>query len=61
MTTEPQYETQQYEETQPVTLCACGHPVADHDSVAARYCRATASGSLRRDCVCAVASGPMPR
>jgi hypothetical protein len=59
MTTEPQTEPQH--ETPSVTLCACGHPVEDHDAVAARYCRATASGSLRRDCVCAVASGPMPR
>jgi hypothetical protein len=43
------------------TLCACGHSADEHDAVAARYCRATASGSLRRDCVCVVASGPMPR
>jgi hypothetical protein len=42
-------------------LCACGHRMAEHDSVAARYCRATASGDLHRDCVCTVASGPMPR
>jgi hypothetical protein len=48
-------------ETPPVTLCACRHPVDDHDSVATRYCQATASGSLARGCVCAVASGPMPR
>ena len=48
-------------ETPLTTLCACGHPVADHDSVALRYCRATASGSLHRGCICDVASGPMPR
>ncbi|MGH3377243.1 MAG: RGCVC family protein [Actinoallomurus sp.] len=48
-------------ETPLVTLCACGHPVADHDPVAARYCRATAAGSLLRGCVCDVESGPMPR
>ncbi|WP_425551126.1 RGCVC family protein [Actinoallomurus vinaceus] len=39
-------------ETPPVTLCACGHPVDEHDYVASRYCRATSSGALNRDCVC---------
>jgi hypothetical protein len=33
--------------------CACGHPRAEHDAVAARYCAATISGSLARGCVCA--------
>jgi hypothetical protein len=41
------------------TVCACGHPMDEHDSVAARFCRATASSDLHRDCVCAVASGPL--
>jgi hypothetical protein len=48
-------------ETPLITLCACGHSMAEHDSVAARFCRATASGDLHRKCVCTVASGPMPR
>jgi hypothetical protein len=48
-------------ETPPAMLCACGHSMAEHDLVASRYCRATASGGLHRDCVCTVASGPMPR
>ncbi|WP_425550972.1 RGCVC family protein [Actinoallomurus oryzae] len=48
-------------ETPLPTLCACGHPVDEHDAVAARYCRATASGSLHRDCICVVTSGPLPR
>lgn len=48
-------------ETPLTTLCACGHSMAEHDSVAARYCSATASGDLHRDCVCTVVSGPMFR
>jgi hypothetical protein len=47
-------------ETPLTTLCACGHPIAEHDSVASRYCKATASAAMRRGCVCAVESGPLP-
>ncbi len=35
-----------------VIACLCGHPPADHDPIAARYCRATAAGSLVRSCIC---------
>jgi hypothetical protein len=55
--------------TQPVALpqvaantCACGHEAARHDPTALRYCRATASNELRRDCICNVAQAlPMSR
>jgi hypothetical protein len=33
-------------------MCVCGHPQAQHDAVAARYCGATIAGSLTRRCVC---------
>jgi hypothetical protein len=55
MTLESRYETPL------TTLCACGHPMEEHDPVAARYCRATASGDLERGCICVVTSGPPPR
>src|SRR3954464_12095782 len=32
--------------------CECGHPIADHDAIAARYCRATATGALPPACMC---------
>jgi hypothetical protein len=32
--------------------CECGHPRAQHDVIAARYCVATTAGSLDRGCVC---------
>jgi hypothetical protein len=35
------------------THCACGHPFTQHDSIASRYCAATASGGLQRGCICA--------
>jgi hypothetical protein len=42
--------------------CACGHEAARHDPTALRYCRATASSELRRDCICRVADAqPMSR
>jgi hypothetical protein len=32
---------------------ACPHPLADHDPIGARFCRATAaSGATDRGCVC---------
>lgn len=34
-------------------LCVCGHPIEQHDTIAARYCAATISGDLVRGCVCA--------
>ena len=37
--------------------CACGHPHADHDAIAARYCAATIAGSLARGCVCRLVHG----
>jgi hypothetical protein len=46
----------------PVVTCACGHEAARHDLTASRYCRATASSELRRDCICNVAQAqPMSR
>jgi hypothetical protein len=48
-------------ETALTTLCACGHPMEEHDPIAARYCRATTSGDLQRGCICVVTSGPPPR
>jgi hypothetical protein len=37
--------------------CAvCPHPMADHDRISARYCVATASGSIERGCVCSAAT-----
>lgn len=41
-------------------VCACGHPQADHDATASRYCAATISGSLARGCVCAARSTASP-
>jgi hypothetical protein len=38
--------------------CQCGHTAAEHDSLAARYCQATVTGHLTRDCMCAVAALP---
>jgi hypothetical protein len=31
---------------------ACPHPLADHDPIGARFCRATVAGAYRRGCVC---------
>lgn len=37
----------------PADACpACPHPVADHDPIGLRFCRATAAGSVSRGCVC---------
>jgi hypothetical protein len=48
--------------SQPVLACACGHDVARHDPTALRYCRATVSSELQRDCICNVAAKqPMSR
>ncbi len=33
-------------------LCPCGHDSAEHDALAARYCRATVLGALDRGCMC---------
>jgi len=33
-------------------VCGCGHPVADHDVIAVRFCDATLAGVLARGCVC---------
>lgn len=32
--------------------CPCGHPRANHDAIATRYCEATTAGALPRDCIC---------
>jgi hypothetical protein len=46
----------------PVVACACGHDIARHDRTALRYCQATASNNLLRDCICHVADAlPMSR
>jgi len=31
---------------------ACPHPLAEHDPIGARFCRATVAGAFRRGCVC---------
>jgi hypothetical protein len=31
----------------------CQHPLRAHDAIASRFCRATTSQSLTRNCVCA--------
>jgi hypothetical protein len=31
---------------------ACPHPLALHDPIGARFCRATAAAALSRGCVC---------
>jgi hypothetical protein len=31
---------------------ACAHPLAQHDTIGARFCQATLAGSLSRGCVC---------
>jgi hypothetical protein len=36
--------------------CPCGHTAEEHDSLASRYCLATAEGSLDRGCMCAPVS-----
>jgi hypothetical protein len=40
-----------------VQRCTCGHAELEHDAVARRYCAATSSAELTRDCICRVASG----
>ena len=45
-------------EERPAATCACGHPQAQHDRIAARYCLATAAGGLARGCVCADSTAP---
>ena len=40
--------------------CKCGHPIADHDAIATRYCRATATGALSRGCMCRPVAVPGP-
>jgi hypothetical protein len=42
----------------PATTCACGHPQAQHDRIATRYCLATAASRLTRGCVCADTAAP---
>ena len=34
-------------------VCACGHPLLDHDPIATRFCAATISNGLPRGCICA--------
>jgi hypothetical protein len=34
----------------------CPHPMAAHDRISARYCVATAEGSIERGCVCSAAT-----
>ena len=37
----------------PQDACAvCPHPMSAHDRIGVRYCSATASGGLERECVC---------
>lgn len=34
---------------------SCPHPLADHDPIGLRFCRATAAGNSDRGCVCRTA------
>ncbi|MCU1606372.1 MAG: hypothetical protein JWP46_2837 [Modestobacter sp.] len=34
------------------TCPACPHPLADHDPIGLRFCRATTAGAVNRGCVC---------
>jgi hypothetical protein len=34
------------------TCPVCPHPLADHDPIGLRFCRATAAGAVTRGCVC---------
>jgi hypothetical protein len=38
--------------TSPAKQCACGHPIATHDVISARFCAATAAHNLSRACIC---------
>jgi len=33
---------------------ACPHPMAAHDLIGARFCRATTAGTVERGCVCRI-------
>lgn len=36
-----------------LTACdVCEHPIAEHDSISLRYCKATLSSALSRNCIC---------
>jgi hypothetical protein len=35
----------------------CAHGLADHDRVGLRYCEATQTGALSRNCICKSATG----
>ena len=36
-----------------LTACdVCEHPIAEHDSISLRYCKATMSSALARHCIC---------
>jgi hypothetical protein len=35
------------------TCPACPHPVAKHDAIGSRFCRATTANTLSRACACA--------
>jgi hypothetical protein len=34
------------------TCDACPHPVADHDAIGLRFCRATLASAIDRGCAC---------
>ncbi len=38
--------------TAPANQCACGHALAAHDVIAARFCAATTAHNLARACIC---------
>jgi hypothetical protein len=38
---------------EPLEACdVCEHPIADHDAISLRYCKATLSSALSRHCIC---------
>jgi hypothetical protein len=42
-------------DTRAETACpACAHPLADHDAIGVRFCRATVAGAFERGCICRV-------
>jgi hypothetical protein len=44
-----------HESASPDAACdVCAHPLAGHDPIGLRYCRATLAGAFTRGCVCRV-------
>jgi hypothetical protein len=50
--TAPDLATPAYEHTDDRVCAACAHPLAAHDPIGLRFCRATTAGGLARGCAC---------